>query len=135
MTSLKVAESKAMHQKIIEGVRLIPKIYHLCRFLDFQGSLDAIQSPEEASGLLTKAMEHERWSCMYKEFTAFQLEKAQEDVNSAEDQLKSAEEYMCSIMDAIRCLGFAVEFIDSDTAAVVKILDSMLPKKNSQQLH
>ena len=70
-------------------------------------------------------MEHERWSCSYKEFTIFQLEKAQEDVLSAEDQLKSAEEYVCSIMDAIRRSGFTVEFIDSHTAAVVKIHDSM----------
>jgi len=95
-----------MHKKIIQG-----------------GSLDAIQSPEEASGLLTEAMEHERWSRTYKDFTTFQLERAKEDVQSAEDQLKSAEEYMCSIIDAIRCLGFTVEFIDSQTAAVKKIHD------------
>jgi hypothetical protein len=72
-------------------------------------------------------MEHERWSCSYKEFTTFQLERAQEDDQSAEDQLRSAEEYICSIIDAIRCLGFKVEFIDSHTAAVVKIHDSMFP--------
>ena len=72
-------------------------------------------------------MEHEQWSRSYKEFTIFQLERAQEDVQSAEDQLKSAEEYICSIMDAIRCSGFTVEFIDSHTAAVVKIHDSMFP--------
>lgn len=70
-------------------------------------------------------MEHERWSRSYKDFTAFQLERAQEDCQTAEDQLKSAEEYMCSIIDTIRCLGFTVEFIDSHTAAVVKIDDSM----------
>ena len=70
-------------------------------------------------------MEHKRWSRSYKEFATFQLERAQEDVQSAEDQLKSAEEYICSIIDAIRCLGFTVEFIDSDTAAVVKIHDSV----------
>ena len=72
-------------------------------------------------------MEHERWSHSYKEFATFQLERAQEDVQSAEDQLKSVEEYIswCSIIDAIRCLGFMVEFIDSDTVAVVKIHDSM----------
>lgn len=72
-------------------------------------------------------MEHERWSRTYKDFTTFQLERAQEDVRSAEDQLKSAEEYMCSTIDAIRCLGFTVESIDSDTVAVVKIHDSMFP--------
>ena len=69
-------------------------------------------------------MEHEQQSCTYKDFTAFQLERAQEDVQSAEEQLKSAEEYMCSVIDAIRCLGYTVEFIDSETAAVVKIQDS-----------
>lgn len=103
MISLKVAESKALHRKIIQG-----------------GFLDAIRSPEEASGFLTEAMEHERWSRTYKDFTAFQLERAKEDVQAAEEQLKSAEEYMCSIIDAIRCLGFTVEFMDSQTAAVVK---------------
>lgn len=71
-----------------------------------------------------EAMEHERWSRTYKDFTAFQLERAKEDAESAEDQLKSAEEHMCSIMNAIRCLGFTVEFIDSRTAAVAKIHDS-----------
>jgi hypothetical protein len=70
-------------------------------------------------------MEHEHWSRMYKDFTALQLERAQEDVQSAEDQLKSAEEYMCSIIHAIGCLGFTVEFIDSHTAGVVKIQHSM----------
>lgn len=70
-------------------------------------------------------MEHELWSRTYKDFTAFQLARAQEDVQSAEDQLKSAEEYMCSTIDAIRCQGFTVEFIDSDTASVAKIHDSM----------
>jgi hypothetical protein len=69
-------------------------------------------------------MEYERWSRSYKNFTAFQLERAQEDVQSAEDRLKLAEEYMGSIIDAIRCLGFTVKFIDSQTAAVVKIDDS-----------
>ena len=58
----------------------------------------------------------------------FQLERALEDDQSAEDQLKSAEEYMCSIIDAIRCLGFTVEFIDTNTAAVVIKHDSMFPK-------
>jgi hypothetical protein len=72
-------------------------------------------------------MEHEQWSRTYKDFTAFQLQKAQEDVQLAEDQLKSAEEHMCSIIHAIGCLGFRVEFIDSHTAAVVKIHDSMFP--------
>ena len=72
-------------------------------------------------------MEHERWSRTYKDLTAFQLEKAQEDAQSAEEQLRSAEEYMCSVIEAIRCLGFRVELIDSHTAAVVKILDSMFP--------
>ena len=70
-------------------------------------------------------MEHERWTRMYKDFTDLQLERAREDVHSAEDQLKSAEEYMCSIINTIRCLGFTVEFIDSHTAAVVKVHDSM----------
>jgi septation ring formation regulator EzrA len=74
-----------------------------------------------------EAMEHERWSRSYKEFTTYQLERAQEDVQSAEDQLKSAEEYMCSILDAIRCLGFTVRFIDSQTAAVAKTHNSMSP--------
>jgi hypothetical protein len=69
-------------------------------------------------------MEHERWSRTYKDFTTFQLERAQEDVHSAEDQLKSAEEYMCSVIHTIRCLGFTVEFIDSHTVAVAKIHDS-----------
>ena len=87
--------------------------------------LDAIQSPEEASGLLTEAMEHERWSRTYRDFATLQLERAQEDALSAEDQLKTAEEYMCLIINSIRCLGFTVEFIDSQTAAVVKIHDSM----------
>jgi septation ring formation regulator EzrA len=64
---------------------------------------------------------------MYKDFTAFQLERAQEDVQSAEDQLKLAEEYMTSIIHAIGCLGFTVEFIDSNTAAVAKIHHSMFP--------
>ena len=32
---------------------------------------------------------------------------------------------MCSIIHTIRCLGFTVEFIDSHTAAVVKMHDSM----------
>jgi hypothetical protein len=72
-------------------------------------------------------MEHERWSRTYKDFAAFQLERAKEDVQSAEEQLKSAEEYMCSIIDAIRRLGFTVEFIDSQTVAVVKTHDSMFP--------
>ena len=62
---------------------------------------------------------------MYKDFTDLQLERAREDDHSAEDQLKSAEEYMCSIINTIRCLGFTVEFIDSHTAAVVKVHDSM----------
>jgi hypothetical protein len=70
-------------------------------------------------------MKHEQWSRTYKEFTAFQLERAQEDVQSAEEQLKSAEEYICSVMHALRCLGFTVEFIDSHTAAVGKIHDGM----------
>ena len=70
-------------------------------------------------------MEHERWSRTYKDFTSLQLERAQEDAQSAEDQLKSAEEYMCSIIHTIRCLGLTVKFIDSHTAAVVKIHDSM----------
>ena len=72
-------------------------------------------------------MEHEQWSRMYKDFTTFQLERAQEDVRSAEDQLKSAEEFMCSTIDAIRSLGFTIEFIDSDTASIVEIHDSMFP--------
>ena len=72
-------------------------------------------------------MEHERWSRTYKDFTAFQLERAREDVQSAEDQLKSAEEYMSLIIHAIGCLGFTVEFIDANTAAVVKIHHSMFP--------
>jgi hypothetical protein len=72
-------------------------------------------------------MEHEQWSRTYKDFAAFQLERAQEDVHSAEEQLKSAEEYMCSIIHAIRCLGFTVKFVDSHTAAVVKMDDSKFP--------
>lgn len=72
-------------------------------------------------------MEHERWSRIYKDFAALQLERAQEDVQSAEDQLKSAEEYICSIIHAIRCLGFTVEFIDSHTAAVAEIHHSVFP--------
>lgn len=65
---------------------------------------------------------------MYKDFTALQLERAWEDALSAEDQLKSAEEYICSIMNtSIRCLGFTIEFIDSCTVAVVKMHDSMFP--------
>ena len=72
-------------------------------------------------------MEHERLSCMYKDFTALQLERAREDALSAEDQLKSAEEYMCSIVNTIRCLGFTIEFIDSCAVAVVKTHDSMFP--------
>jgi hypothetical protein len=68
-------------------------------------------------------MEHDRWSRTYKDFTAFQLERAQDEVQSAEEQLKSAEEYMCSIIHAVRCLGFTVEFIDSHTAAVMKMDD------------
>jgi hypothetical protein len=70
-------------------------------------------------------MEHERLSRMYKDFTAFQLERAREDAHSAEDQLKSAEEYMCLITNTIRCLGFTIEFIDSHAAAVVETHDSM----------
>ena len=38
----------------------------------------------------------------------FQLERAWEDDQSAEDQLKSVEEYMSSIIHAIGCLGFMV---------------------------
>jgi hypothetical protein len=72
-------------------------------------------------------MEHERWSRTYNDFTAFQLERAREDFQSAEDQLKSAEEYMCLTIHAIRRLGFTVEFIDSHTAAVVKMHDRMFP--------
>lgn len=72
-----------------------------------------------------EAMEHERWSRSYKEFSTYQLERAQEDLKSAENQLKSAEEYMCSILEAIRCLGYKVQFIDSQTAAVVKTQNSM----------
>lgn len=72
-------------------------------------------------------MEHERLSRMYKDFTALQLERAREDAHSAEDQLKSAEEYTCSIINTIRCLGFTIEFIDSHAAAVVKMHDSMFP--------
>jgi hypothetical protein len=70
-------------------------------------------------------VEHERWSRLYKDFTALQLERAQEEVHSAEDQLKTAEEYICSIMNTIRCLGFTVKFIDPHTAAVEEIHDSM----------
>lgn len=72
-------------------------------------------------------MEHERWSRTYKDFAAFQLERAQEDARFAEEQLKSAEEHICSVIDAIRCLGFRVELIDAHTAAVVNILDSKFP--------
>jgi hypothetical protein len=75
-------------------------------------------------------MEHEQWSRMYKDFTALQLERAREDAYSAEDQLKSAEEYMCSIINTMRCLGFTVEFIDSHTVAVVKVNDSMFKFPN-----
>ena len=71
-------------------------------------------------------MEHERLSRTYKDFTALQLERAQEDAHSAEDQLKSAEEYTCSIINTIRCLGFTIEFIDSDAVAVVKLHDSSM---------
>jgi hypothetical protein len=72
-------------------------------------------------------MEHERWSRINKDFTALQFERAREDAHSAEDQLKSAEEYMCSIINTIRCLGFKVEFIDTHTVAIVKICDSRFP--------
>jgi hypothetical protein len=77
-------------------------------------------------------MEHEQWSRMYKDFTALQLERAREDVHSAEDQLKLAEEYTCSLINTMRCLGFAVEFIDSHTVAVVKVHDSMFPNISLQ---
>lgn len=72
-------------------------------------------------------MEHERRSHMYKDLTALQLERAQEDVHSAEEQLKSAEEYMCTVLNTIRCLGFTVEFIDPCAVAVVKVHDSTFP--------
>jgi hypothetical protein len=64
---------------------------------------------------------------MNKDFSALQLERAQKDAHSAEDQLKTAEEYMCSVINTIRCLGFTIEFIDSHAVAVVKIHDSMFP--------
>jgi len=94
MIPLQIAESKALHEKIVQGV-----------------SLDAIRSPEEASGLLAEAMEHERLSRMYKDFTAFQLERAREDAHSAEYQLKSAEEYMCLITNTIRCWGLRLSLL------------------------
>ena len=110
--------------------KLFKRSEYFCKsiiIVDFKGSLDAIQSPEEALRLLTKAMEHEPLTHMYKDFTVFQLERALEDVQSAEGQLKSAEEYICSIIDAIGCLRFMVEFIDSITVAVVKKHDGMFP--------
>ena len=128
MISLNIAESKALHAKIVQRVRVFLKVYNYGWFSLISKEsldLDAIKSPEEASRLLREAMKHEQWSRMYKDFATLQLERAQEDALSAEDQLKTAEEYMCLIINTIRCLGFTVDFIDSQTAAVVKIHDSM----------
>ena len=125
MNSLKIAESKAMHKKITQEVRMSENFQLWLISINLQGSPNVIQSPEEASRLLAKAMEHERWSCTYKDFATLQLERAQEDTQSTEDQLKSAEGYTCSIIHSIRRLGFTIKFIDAHTAAVAKIHDSM----------
>jgi hypothetical protein len=127
MISLKIAESKALHDKIIRGVCPFKSFIFKSDLFNLQESIVAFQSPEEASELLAKAMEHERWSRLNKDFSTLQLERAQEDVLSAEVQLKSAEEYMCSVINTIMGQGFTVKFIDSHTATVGKMNDSMFP--------
>jgi hypothetical protein len=49
------------------------------------------------------------------------LERAQDEAESAGNQLAAAEEYMCTLIDIIYSSGFAVNFLDAHTPAVTKV--------------
>ena len=121
MISLKIADSDRIHKKISDKVWVLDPVFIPPN--DLKDYPQAIQSMEEAAHLLAEATEHESWSRLFKNLTTLQLERAQNEAKHAENQLQSAEEYMCTIMNIIHSSGFTVKFIDSHTPtlAVAKV--------------